>query len=180
MDVIISKNTTVPCECIKSYEFEIKNKNKIIIKAYEGEKRLAKENILLHTIEITNIVPNQGKKIRIDVNFSLDINGILGLEFYDSNGGKINNLKIKMDYEMDIDIIDKLIYKAKEIEEDDKRYVEKMKIKNELLSIVMILINNKNKNIKKQAEETLIWIKSNPDASKKEYENKLTLIKTNK
>ena len=180
MDVIISKNTTVPCECIKSYEFEIKNKNKIIIKAYEGEKRLAKENILLHTIEITNIVPNQGKKIRIDVNFSLDINGALLLQFYDSNGGKINNLKIKIDYEMDKDIIDKLIYKAKEIEEDDKRYVEKMKIKNELLSIVMILINNKNKNIKKQAEETLIWIKSNPDASKKEYENKLTLIKTNK
>ena len=55
-----------------------------------------------------------------------------------------------------------------------------MKIKNENLSIVMILINNENKNIKKQAEETLIWIKSNPDASKKEYENKLTLIKTNK
>jgi hypothetical protein len=85
-----------------------------------------------------------------------------------------------MDYEMDKDIIDKLIYKAKEIEEDDKRYVEKMKIRNELLSIVMILINNKNRNIKKQAEETLIWIKSNPDASKKEYENKLTLIKTKK
>ena len=180
MDVIISKNTTIPHECIKSYEFEIKNKNKIIIKAYEGEKRLAKENIFLGIIEIANIVPNQGKKIRIDVNFSLDINGTLILQFYDSNGGKINNLKIKMDYEMDKDIIDKLIYKAKEIEEDDKRYVEKMKIKNELLSIVMILINNKNKNIKKQAEETLIWIKSNSDASKKEYENKLTLIKTNK
>ena len=180
MDVIISKNTTVPCECIKSYEFEIKNKNKIIIKAYEGEKRLAKENIFLGIIEIANIVPNQGKKIRIDVKFLLDINGSLILQFYDSNGGQINNLKIKMDYEMDEDIIDKLIYKAKEIEEDDKRYVEKMKIKNELLSIVMILINNKNKNIKKQAEETLIWIKSNPDASKKEYENKLTLIKTNK
>ena len=180
MDVILSKNTIIPHECIKSYEFEIKNKNKIIIKAYEGEKRLAKENIFLGIIEITNIVPNQGKKIRIDVNFSLDINGTLILQFYDSNGGKINNLKIKMDYEMDKDIIDKLIYKAKEIEEDDKRYVEKMKIKNELLSIVMILINNKNKNIKKQAEETLIWIKSNPDASKKEYENKLTLIKTNK
>ena len=180
MDVILSKNTIIPHECIKSYEFEIKNKNKIIIKAYEGEKRLAKENIFLGIIEIANIVPNQGKKIRIDVKFDLNINGKLGLEFYDSNGGKINNLKIKMDYEMDIDTIYKLIYKAKEIEEDDKRYVEKMKIKNELLSIVMILINNKNKNIKKQAEETLIWIKSNPDASKKEYENKLTLIKTKK
>ena len=180
MDVILSKNTIIPCECIKSYEFEIKNKNKIIIKAYEGEKRLAKENIFLGIIEIANIVPNQGTKIRIDVNFILNCVGVLTLKFYDSNGGQINNLKIKMDYEMDKDIIDKLIYKAKEIEEDDKRYVEKMKIKNELLSIVMILINNENKNIKKQAEETLIWIKSNPDASKKEYENKLTLIKTNK
>ena len=68
MDVILSKNTIIPHECIKSYEFEIKNKNKIIIKAYEGEKRLAKENIFLGIIEIANIVPNQGKKIRIDVN----------------------------------------------------------------------------------------------------------------
>ncbi len=177
MSVIIPNNATIPCEVINTYEFNVNHQNNISIKIYEGEKRLAKENILLGIIEIKNIVPNQEGIFRINIKFALDINNILRVDVYDPNGGEINNVKIKMNYLIDENIIDELMDKAKEIQEDIKRYSEKMKINNELLSKVMILKNNENEFIKKKAEEILFWIKSNINTSKKEYEEKLNLLK---
>ncbi len=177
MSVIIPNNATIPCEVINTYEFNVNHQNNISIKIYEGEKRIAKENILIGIIEIKNIVPNQQGIFRINVQFHLDINGDLKIEVFEQNGQKINNLKIKMDYVIDENIIIKLMDKAQEIQEDIKRYSEKMKIKNDLLSKVMFLKNNENKDIKKKAEEILFWIKNNIYASKNEYEEKLNLLK---
>ena len=177
MSVIIPNNATIPCEVINTYEFNVIHQNNISIKIYQGEKRLAKENILLGIIEIKNIVPNQEGIFRINVQFSLDINNMLRVDVYEPNGGEIKYVKIKMNYLIDENIINELLDKAQEIQEDIKRYSEKMKINNELLSKVMILKNNENEFIKKKAEEILFWIKSNINTSKKEYEEKLNLLK---
>ena len=177
MSVIFPNDKTIPGQVTRTYEFNANHQNNISIKIYEGEKRIAKENILIGIIEIKNIVPNQQGIFRINVNFLLDINGDLTIKVFEQNGQKINNLKIKMDYVIDENIIIKLMDKAQEIQEDIKRYSEKMKIKNDLLSKVMFLKNNENKDIKKKAEETLFWIKSNLDASENEYEEKLNLLK---
>ena len=177
MDFIIRKNNTIPLEVIKTCDFNVNNQNNIIIKVYQGEKRVAKENIFLDTVEIKNIIPNQEGIFRFEINFNLDIINDLRIKVRELNGEVINNVTIKMNYIINEERINKLIVKVKDIQEDIKRYSEKIKIKNELLSKVMILKNNENTILKKKAEEIILWIKSNLDASKTEYEEKLNFIK---
>ena len=70
MNIIIPKNTIFTLKTYKTYEFKINDQNNIIIKIYEGEKRIIKENILIGIIEISNVVPDQERTFRIIVNFS--------------------------------------------------------------------------------------------------------------
>ena len=78
---------------------------------------------------------------------------------------------------MDEQTIEEIIQRAKEMEEDDLKYLEKTKLKTELQSKALNLKNNGNDNQKKKANEILKWIKINQDASKEEIEEKLNEIK---
>ena len=74
---------------------------------------------------------------------------------------------------MDESTIDEQIKKSEEMEEEDKKYLDKIKIKNEIQGIALNLKNNGNESTKKKANEILKWIKINADASKEEFEEKL-------
>ncbi len=115
------------------------------------------------------------EEVIIDVTFALDINDILKVNAEDTTGGETTYLAIKMDNIMDEVTIEEFIKKAEEMEEDDKKYLEK--IKTELQGIALILRTNGTENPKKKVKEIFKWIKINVDASKEKIEEQLNEIK---
>ena len=178
MDVIIPRNTTIPCEKVQKYQNSRDNLTKIIVKVYQGERKLAKENKLLDKFEIKNISPKPRGQVRIDVTFSMDINGILKVSAKESTGGQINDLEIKLDNVLDNETIENIIQRAREMEQDDLNYIEKIKLKTEIQTIALKITNSSNdENAKKKANDILRWIRNNQDASKEEFNQKYQEIK---
>ena len=175
MDILIPRNTTIPCEKVEKYQNAKDNQTKLGVKVYQGERKVAKENKFLGKLQI-NIPPKPRGKVRIDVTFALDINGVLKVSAKDTAGGETTDLDIKMDNVMDEATIEELIKKAEEMEEDDQKYLEKIKIKTEIQAKALTLKNSGNESTKKKANEILRWIKTNADASKEEFEEKLNEI----
>jgi len=100
MDILIPRNTTIPFKNVKNYKTIKDNQELIILKLYQGERKLAKENKFLGKLQI-NIPPKPRGKVRIEVTFALDINGVLKVSVKDTAGGETTNLDIKMDNVMD-------------------------------------------------------------------------------
>jgi L1 cell adhesion molecule like protein len=180
MDVIIKRNTTIPCEKTEKYMTVKDNQRKITVKVYQGERILAKENKFLGKCEITNIPPKPKGKVHVDVTFSLDINGSLAVNATETSGGQTSDLIIKMDNALSEDVIEELVQRAKEMEKDDLLVIETTKVKTELLNFCMELKQTGNESQKKKADEIIKWVRKNQEESKEIYENKLNEIKNAK
>ena len=95
MEVIIPRNTTIPCK--KSYKFKsIKdNQEKFIINLYQGENKYVKDNIHLGKLQFEIISPKPKGKTIIEITFFLDINGILEVTAKELGSENIKNLIIQ-------------------------------------------------------------------------------------
>ena len=180
MDVLIKRNTTIPCEKTEKYMTVKDNQHKITVKVYQGERELAKGNKFLGKCEITNIPPKPKGKVQVNVTFSLDINGSLAVNATETSGGQTSDLIIKMDNALSEEVIEELIQRAKKMEKDDLLVIEISKVKTELLNFCMELKKNGNESQKKKANEIIKWVRKNQEESKETYENKLNEIKNAK
>ena len=177
MDVLIEKNTTIPCEKEAKYKTVKDNQQTIKVKVYQGERKLAKGNKFLGECLISNIPPKPKGSVIIIVNFSLDINGSLIVTASERSGGQSSQLNIKMNKELSQDIIDELIIRAKEMEEDDKKAIEATNAKAKLQDYCIKLKNNGTNDLKKKADEVLKWIKKHQEEEKEVYEEELNKLK---
>ena len=177
MDVLIEKNTTIPCEKEAKYKTVKDNQQTIKVKVYQGERKLAKGNKFLGECLISNIPPKPKGSVIIIVNFSLDINGSLIVTASERSGGQSSKLNIKMNKELSQDIIDELIIRAKEMEEDDKKAIEATNAKAKLQDYCIKLKNNGTNDLKKKADEVLKWIKKHQEEEKEVYEEELNKLK---
>ena len=150
------------------------------MKVYQGERKLAKGNKFLGECLISNIPPKPKGSVIITVNFSLDINGSLNVTAMEQSGGQSTKLNISMNKELNPEIIEELIKRAKEMEEDDKKAIEATNAKTRLQNLAIQLKNNGTNDAKKKAEEVLKWIKKHSEEEKSVYDeeyNKLSKFK---
>lgn len=81
MAVIIPKNTTIPCDMVKS--FTIIDANDIIrIRIYEGERMLCHNNILVGELIVSEYDKSRNT---IDICLSIDVSGVLEVTAIDNN-----------------------------------------------------------------------------------------------
>ena len=95
-DTVIPRNTTVPCEKTKYFTTTVDSQDYLNIKVYEGERaRTCDNHYLGEFIHELNDVNGKAYETKISVSFSIDADGILGVESVESNGQKtsirINN-----------------------------------------------------------------------------------------
>ena len=161
MDIIIPRNTTIPCERTRKYKTSKDYQSKIILKVYQGERIFTKDNSFLGNL-IIRIPPRKKGEVKIDVTFEIDINGLLNIYAKD-NEGKKYDLKIGVDKLLNKEEIEKNII------EKNKSDLKKVKIKKALKEICF--------NQKIKADEILNWIKQNKNIEIKSYEDKLKEMK---
>ncbi|SEQ23178.1 molecular chaperone HscC [Pseudomonas sp. NFACC02] len=73
---IIERNSTVPVSRVKTVCTVDESQERVLVKIYQGESRLVRDNIALGELEIP-VPPNTGGVVDLDVRFTYDNNGIL-------------------------------------------------------------------------------------------------------
>jgi molecular chaperone DnaK len=76
MNIIIPRNTTIPCKAGEMFTNAVANQQDMLIRVLQGERELAKDNWELGRI-IVPFPPGAKGSARVGVQFAIDANGIL-------------------------------------------------------------------------------------------------------
>ena len=91
---IIERNTVVPVSREQTVQTLRDNQRAILVKIYQGESRLVKDNVFLGQLEIP-VPPHKAGEVRLTVRFTYDINGLLEAEMTVSNTGEKHRLVVE-------------------------------------------------------------------------------------
>lgn len=88
VDVVVNRNTPVPCERTREYVTAQDNQQAVIIRVAQGESRLFQENVLLGEVQLSGIPAGVRGQSRIAVTFGIDADGLLHVRAMDVTSGK--------------------------------------------------------------------------------------------
>ena len=130
---VIDKNTTIPCRKSKVFHNAYDYQDTVAIKIYEGERSCIRYNNKIGNFELLNVPKMLKGKLKIDVVFDIDSNGILKVSAEEKSTGKSGNITITNDSGRLSDAeIEEMMKKAIENKEQDRLFTEMVNAKNEL------------------------------------------------
>ncbi len=87
--VLIHRNTTIPVTKEEVYSTLYPDQDKVELRVYQGENPIASKNTLLGEFTFSGLKPEQkGQLARVQVRFTLDVNGILHVQAHDRGSGQ--------------------------------------------------------------------------------------------
>ena len=91
---VIPKNTKIPHHVTRVFTTSRDNQSSVMISIYQGEGHLTHENAKLGTFELNGIRPAPRMAPRIEVSFSIDVNGILSVTALDLDTRQSQSIEI--------------------------------------------------------------------------------------
>ena len=127
---LIEKNTTIPTQKSQVFSTAEDNQTAVTVHVIQGERTQASQNKSLGQFNLTDIPAASRGVPQIEVSFDLDANGILNVSAKDKNTGKEQSIVIKASSGLSDDDIEKMVKDAEANAEDDKKFEELVKTKN--------------------------------------------------
>ena len=127
---LIDKNTTIPTQKSQTFSTAEDNQTAVTVHVIQGERTQASQNKSLGQFNLADIPPAQRGTPQIEVSFDLDANGILNVSAKDKNTGKEQSIVIKASSGLSDEDIEKMVKDAEANAEDDKKFEELVKTKN--------------------------------------------------
>jgi molecular chaperone DnaK (HSP70) len=191
MDVLIDRNTIIPYSITKTYTTDSDYENSVLIKIFEGERTLTVDNIFVGEFELTGIEEAPRGIPKIDVTFSIDVNGIVTVTAEDTKNHEKSTIIVNSNKgRLSKQEILKLIEEAKELEIRDEIERRKKMMHyqlDDLCSNILANLNNShfklsdhNKDVIKNDITVLVeWLKEKKyyERSDEELENTLENLK---
>ncbi|MBK9108089.1 MAG: Fe-S protein assembly chaperone HscA [Saprospiraceae bacterium] len=112
MDSIIPRNSKIPLKLAKQYTTYKDGQKNIKIAVYQGEREFVKDNIKLGEFILTNIDPMPAGLPRIELIFSLDVDGILSVTAKEMRSQKEQSIEIKSSFKLDQEEIAKRLMES--------------------------------------------------------------------
>lgn len=142
--VLIEKNTTIPTSKSNVFSTAADNQPSVQINVLQGNRSLAKDNKSLGQFTLDGIPPAPKGVPQIEVEFSIDANGILSVKAHDKGTGKQQSITISGSSNIDKDEIERMKREAEENAEADRQAVEEI----ETLNLADSTIFSSHKQIK--------------------------------
>ena len=127
---LIEKNTTIPTQKSQIFSIAEDNQTAVTVHVIQGERTQAAQNKSLGQFNLTDIPAASRGVPQIEVSFDLDANGILNVSAKDKNTGKEQSIVIKASSGLSDEDIEKMVKDAEANAEDDKKFEELVKTKN--------------------------------------------------
>ncbi|MCG2726302.1 MAG: molecular chaperone DnaK [Elusimicrobia bacterium] len=136
MTRLIDKNTTIPVKKTQVFSTAADNQPAVTINVLQGERSMSKDNVALGKFDLDGIPPAPRGMPQIEVTFDIDANGILHVTAKDLGTNKAQHITISAPNKLSKEEIEKFIKQAEEFAEEDKKYKEKVEVKNEADSLL--------------------------------------------
>jgi molecular chaperone DnaK len=108
MNVIIPRNTTIPCKAGEMFTNAVGNQSGMRITVLQGEREMAKDNWKLGEFDV-GFAPLPKGRARVGVQFELDANGILNVLARDTATGTDTVVKIVSAVEVSDEAVEKML-----------------------------------------------------------------------
>jgi Fe-S protein assembly chaperone HscA len=109
MSVLIPRNSTIPTNAKELFTTFVDGQRSVDIHVYQGERELVKDNRSLARFQLKDLDPLPAGMPRIEVNFTIDANGILHVSAKDLRGGREHSVEVKPSYGLSDDDVLRMI-----------------------------------------------------------------------
>jgi molecular chaperone DnaK len=131
MTKLIEKNTTIPTSRKETFSTAADNQTSVTIHVLQGEREFARDNRTLGRFDLSDIPPAPRGVPQIEVEFSIDANGILNVSATDKATGKSQRIEIKGSSGLSKDEVERMRRDAELHAAEDKARRELVDLKNQ-------------------------------------------------
>ncbi|MGH1411837.1 MAG: molecular chaperone DnaK [Mycoplasma sp.] len=136
MTKIIDRNTTIPVNKSQVFSTAQDNQPAVDIHVLQGEREFATDNKTLGRFSLEGIRPAKRGTPRIEVTFSIDVNGVVHVNAKDLDTQKEQQITIKNNDGLSEADIQRMVKEAEENKEADKQKRKNVETKNQAQSIL--------------------------------------------
>lgn len=136
MTPLITRNTTIPTTKSQVFSTAEDNQPAVDVVVYQGERPMAHDNKMLGHFKLDGIRPARRGEPRIEVTFSIDVNGIVNVKAKDLDTQKEQQITISGSNGLSKDEIDRMVKEAEANKEADDKRKEEVEIKNKAEQLI--------------------------------------------
>ena len=136
INVLIERNTTIPCSKSETYSTADNNQTMVGIHVLQGERQFAKDNRTLGKFNLVGIPPAPRGVPQIEVTFDIDANGIVGVKAVDKATNKEQSITITGGGSLSETDIEAMVKDAERYAEEDAEKRNIVEARNKLDNLI--------------------------------------------
>lgn len=136
MTPLITRNTTIPTTKSQVFSTAADNQPAVDVVVYQGERPMAHDNKMLGHFKLDGIRPARRGEPRIEVTFSIDVNGIVNVKAKDLDTQKEQQITITGSNGLSKEEIDRMVREAENNKEADEKRKEEVEVKNKAEQLI--------------------------------------------
>ncbi|MEM1329023.1 MAG: molecular chaperone DnaK [Planctomycetota bacterium] len=169
MTKLIERNTTVPTSKKETFSTAADSQTSVEIHVLQGEREFARDNRTLGKFSLEGIAPAPRGMPQIEVDFTIDANGILAVTATDKSTGKKADIRIENAGGLSSDEIERMKADAETHAEEDRKRREVVDLKNRAEAMV----NQTRKSLEEHGDKVSADTRSKIESAVSNLEDKI-------